>query len=55
MEEPLEEDASEHVEKMSAGGSGLVREISFFKVRKLVRMIYQVSHNWGNKDGMHLG
>lgn len=45
MEEPLEEDAPEHVEKVSASGSGLVREISFFKVRKLVRMIYQVSHS----------
>lgn len=35
MEELLEDDASEHAEKVSAGGDTLVREISFFKLRIL--------------------
>lgn len=41
--EPLEEDASERVEKVSAGGSRLVGEISFFKLRKLVMKVCQIS------------
>lgn len=45
MEEPLEEDASEHAEKVSAGGGRLVGEVSIFKLRMLAVKVCQISHS----------
>lgn len=44
MEEPMEEDASEHAE-VSAGGGRLVRETGFFKLRMLAVKVCQISHS----------
>lgn len=45
VEEPLGYNASEHAEKQSAGKSTVVGEISFFKLRELVRKVYRISQS----------